>query len=125
MGGECPNIEQHAIVRLRTLPWQHQRAIIARGSLLGGRNPTAVLMGRITEATRGSLYFSREAMVWTVASEPHSHAAMLPMAGMQNGVVQNQTPAPTDAAAQGHKPSVWDGAKKDDKSNDKDDIDAI
>merc|ERR1712194_398588 len=124
MGSECI-VEQHAIVRLRTLPWQHQRAIIARGSLLGGRNPTAVLMGRISEMTRNSLYFSREAMVWTVYSEPHTPQGFIPLPGM-NGVVQGRGTAATETpAAQGQKASVWDGPKKDEKSGEKDDIDMV
>merc|ERR1719387_491837 len=45
-------IEPHAAARLRRTPKHVQDAVVARGSLSGTRDPTAVLMTRIKEAER-------------------------------------------------------------------------
>merc|ERR1719326_1391426 len=46
-------VEPHAATRLRSLPMELQKIVLSRGSLFGGRDPTAVLLGRIRAATRG------------------------------------------------------------------------
>merc|ERR1719247_3742061 len=46
-------VEPHAATRLRSLPMEMQKIVLSRGSLFGGRDPTAVLLGRIRAATRG------------------------------------------------------------------------
>merc|ERR1719399_1757065 len=46
-------VEPHASTRLRSLPIELQKIVLSRGSLFGGRDPTAVLLGRIRAATRG------------------------------------------------------------------------
>lgn len=46
-------VEPHAATRLRTLPMELQTIVLQRGSLFGGRDPTAVLLGRIRSATSG------------------------------------------------------------------------
>merc|ERR1719267_202249 len=46
-------VEPHAATRLRSLPVELQKIVLSRGSLFGGRDPTAVLLGRIRAATRG------------------------------------------------------------------------
>merc|ERR1719498_1831014 len=46
-------VEPHAATRLRSLPIELQKIVLSRGSLFGGRDPTAVLLGRIRAATRG------------------------------------------------------------------------
>merc|ERR1712087_814022 len=57
-------IEAHAATRLRTLPYEYQQAVIARGSMLGNRDATACVMGRISAVTRGALQFSKNHNVW-------------------------------------------------------------
>merc|ERR1719478_560819 len=44
-------VEPHAATRLRSLAME--KIVLSRGSLFGGRDPTAVLLGRIRAATRG------------------------------------------------------------------------
>mmetsp|Transcript_32670 Transcript_32670/g.50823 ORF Transcript_32670/g.50823 Transcript_32670/m.50823 type:complete len:808 (+) Transcript_32670:194-2617(+) len=46
-------VEPHAATRLRSLPMELQTIVLQRGSLFGGRDPTAVLLGRIRSATSG------------------------------------------------------------------------
>merc|ERR1719253_2561352 len=46
-------VEPHAATRLRSLPMELQKIVLSRGSLFGGRDPTAVLLGRVRAATRG------------------------------------------------------------------------
>merc|ERR1740133_95130 len=46
-------VEPHAATRLRSLPVELQKIVLSRGSLFGGRDPTAVLLGRVRAATRG------------------------------------------------------------------------
>mmetsp|Transcript_56764 Transcript_56764/g.135214 ORF Transcript_56764/g.135214 Transcript_56764/m.135214 type:complete len:764 (-) Transcript_56764:92-2383(-) len=46
-------VEPHAATRLRQLPPQLAQLVLQRGSLFGGRDPTAVLLGRIRDVTRG------------------------------------------------------------------------
>merc|ERR1719265_1856506 len=46
-------VEPHAATRLRSLPMELQTIVLQRGSLFGGRDPTAVLLGRVRAATRG------------------------------------------------------------------------
>merc|ERR1719440_1805048 len=46
-------VEPHAATRLRSLPTELQKIVLSRGSLFGGRDPTAVLLGRVRAATRG------------------------------------------------------------------------
>lgn len=50
-------VESHAAQRLRALPPDKQKSVIERGSLLGARDPSAVLVSRIRDAvlTAGSL----------------------------------------------------------------------
>merc|ERR1712203_1351456 len=67
-------------------------------------------------------YFSREAMVWTVFTEPTAHHGVFPATGV-NGVVTGQN-APAKDASSTQKSSVWDAAKAE-KSREKDDIDAV
>lgn len=46
-------VEAHAATRLRALPPHFQSVVLSRGSIFGGRDPTAVLLGRIRNACRG------------------------------------------------------------------------
>lgn len=46
-------VEGHAGMRLRTLPSHIARQVIHRGSLLGARDPAAVLNSRIRDAMQG------------------------------------------------------------------------
>merc|ERR1719345_622633 len=46
-------VEPHAATRIRSLPMELQKIVLTRGSLFGGRDPTAVLLGRVRAATRG------------------------------------------------------------------------
>merc|ERR1719440_1959408 len=46
-------VEPHAATRLRSLPPEFQKIVLQRGSLFGGRDPTAVLLGRVRAATEG------------------------------------------------------------------------
>merc|ERR1712166_1421021 len=46
-------VEGHAGMRLRTLPAHIARQVIHRGSLLGARDPAAVLNSRIRDAMQG------------------------------------------------------------------------
>lgn len=43
-------VEGHASLRLRTIPIHLQREVMSRGSLLGARDPSAVLISRIRDA---------------------------------------------------------------------------
>jgi len=46
-------VEPHAASRLRSLPPEMQRLVIERGSLFGARDPSAVLISRVRDATMG------------------------------------------------------------------------
>lgn len=46
-------VEPHAAQRLRTLPPEMQRLVLERGSLLGARDPSAVLISRVRDAMAG------------------------------------------------------------------------
>merc|ERR1712187_404757 len=50
--------EPFAAIRLRTLPWAYQMAVISCGSLLNARNPTGALIARMELVTRGVLVWS-------------------------------------------------------------------
>merc|ERR1712008_87087 len=49
-------VEPHAAARLRSLPPEMQRLVIERGSLQGARDPSAVLISRVRDATIGSVH---------------------------------------------------------------------
>lgn len=48
-------VEPHAASRLRALPPDMQRVVMQRGSLQGARNPSAVIISRIRDASNLSL----------------------------------------------------------------------
>lgn len=49
-------VEPHAAARLRSLPSELQRRVLERGSLFGARDPSAVLISRVRDATAGGAY---------------------------------------------------------------------
>merc|ERR1719498_2364345 len=75
-------VEPHASTRLRSLPIELQKIVLSRGSLFGGRDPTAVLLGRIRAATRGltgaQIGMGGQSMPWsgtTATTQPPAQPA--------------------------------------------------
>merc|ERR1719199_582324 len=58
-------VEPHAATRLRSLPVELQKIVLSRGSLFGGRDPTAVLLGRVRAATRQGPTVAGTSMPWS------------------------------------------------------------